>query len=87
MGAGEHPGATYSIEIDAHGAVNSRVGRTIFPELCSVCHGLTGTSFSHNFVGAQPGRWRVRAEDRRQVLRVELLVLFPFYHLGSIHSA
>ncbi|MFB2118854.1 C25 family cysteine peptidase [Parapedobacter sp. 2B3] len=56
------PGATYSIEIDAHGAVRAGQWAAESFQTFSVHHNLTGTSFNHNFVGAQPGRWRVRAK-------------------------
>lgn len=55
------PGATYSIEIDAYGAVNSGEWAAQSFRNFAVYHGITGTTFHHNFVGAQPGRWRVRA--------------------------
>jgi hypothetical protein len=56
------PGVSYNIEIDAFGALASGkwaadVGGTWF-----VSGALTDNSFEHNFVGAQRGRWRVRAK-------------------------
>lgn len=55
------PGATYNIEIDAFGAIAagkwaSEVGSTWF-----VSGALADTNFEQLFVGAQKGRWRVRA--------------------------
>lgn len=61
--------ARYGMEIDIKGCgpfVNNA-----FTQWCTdagkapllVKPGLTGTSFTHNFVGAQPGRWRVWAVD------------------------
>lgn len=55
-------GATYSIEIDAHGAINAGQWAAQSFRSFAVYHNLTTTSFSHSFVGAQPGRWRVRAK-------------------------
>ncbi len=56
------PGATYSIEIDAFGAVNAGKWAQETFSTCAVYHNIAGTSFNHSFVGAQPGRWRVRAK-------------------------
>ena len=55
------PGATYSIEIDAFGAVSpdkwaAEIGQTGFVQL-----GLAENRYEYDFVGAQRGRWRVRA--------------------------
>lgn len=54
-------GATYTIEIDAFGARHSGQWATQTGEHWLVQSGITGTSFNHNFVGAQRGRWRVKA--------------------------
>lgn len=56
------PGATYSVEIDAFGAVKAgkwaeEEGRTF-----AIFHDITGNTLDHTFVGAQRGRWRVRAK-------------------------
>lgn len=56
------PGATYSIEIDAFGAVNAGQWAAQSFRSFAVHHNIAGTSFNHNFVGAQQGRWRVRAK-------------------------
>lgn len=56
------PGATYSIEIDAFGAVNAGKWAQETFSTFAVYHNIAGTSFNHSFVGAQPGRWRVRAK-------------------------
>ncbi|HEX6258452.1 MAG TPA: C25 family cysteine peptidase [Candidatus Saccharimonadales bacterium] len=55
------PGVTYNVEIDAFGAIASgkwaaEVGTSWF-----VSGALTDNNFEHMFVGAQRGRWRVRA--------------------------
>lgn len=55
------PGVTYNIEIDAFGAISAgkwaaEVGATWF-----VSGALIDHNFEHMFVGAQKGRWRVRA--------------------------
>ena len=54
-------GVTYTIEVDAFGARNSGQWATQTGEHWLVQSGITGTSFNHNFVGAQRGRWRVKA--------------------------
>ncbi len=56
------PGVTYNIEIDAYGATAAgkwaaEVGSTWF-----VSGNLSDNNFEHMFVGAQKGRWRVRAQ-------------------------
>ena len=56
------PGVKYSVEVDAHGAVSAgkwaeEVGRTF-----AIYKGITKNKLDHTFVGAQRGRWRVRAE-------------------------
>jgi len=56
------PGVTYTIEIDAFGAISAgkwaeQVGRTFYKRA-----GLTSNTFERNFVGAQRGRWRVRVK-------------------------
>lgn len=56
------PGATYSIEIDAFGAIKAGEWAAQSFKTFAVYHDIHGTSFTHNFVGAQPGRWRVRAK-------------------------
>ncbi len=55
------PGVTYSVEVDAWGA--SRTGQWAEESGASawITHNITDTTMSHEFVGAQPGRWRVRA--------------------------
>jgi hypothetical protein len=56
------PGATYSLEVDAFGAINAGQWAAQSFRSFGVYHNITGTSFNHSFVGAQPGRWRVRAK-------------------------
>jgi hypothetical protein len=56
------PGVTYNVEIDAFGAIAAgkwaaEVGTTMF-----VSGTLIDNTFEHLFVGAQRGRWRVRAK-------------------------
>ncbi|MGV8126186.1 MAG: C25 family cysteine peptidase [Methanothrix sp.] len=58
---------TYNIEIDAFGAIVSgkwaaEAGRTMF-----VSGTLTDNNYEHLFVGAQAGRWRVRARVGGQI--------------------
>lgn len=54
-------GVKYSVEIDAFGAVNGRwaeeTGQTFL-----TYHNIADNTFDHTFVGAQRGRWRVRAK-------------------------
>ncbi|WP_266363745.1 hypothetical protein [Tellurirhabdus rosea] len=56
------PGATYTLEIDAFGAVASGKWAAEAGSAFLVRSGITGTSFSQPFVGAQRGRFRVRAQ-------------------------
>ena len=56
------PGVTYTVEVDAFGAVNAGTWAEEVNRTFAVYNGITTTSLDHNFVGAQPGRWRVRAK-------------------------
>lgn len=58
----EIPGVTYTLEIDAFGAVSSGKWAAEVGKNGIVYSGLTSTSFEHEFVGAQRGRWRVKAK-------------------------
>jgi hypothetical protein len=54
-------GVTYTVEVDAFGAINSGAWAAESGGHWLVQSGITGTTFEHNFVGAQRGRWRVKA--------------------------
>jgi hypothetical protein len=55
------PGAKYELEVDAFGAVNGGKWAEETNQHFAVYGILPGTSFFYYFVGAQRGRWRVRA--------------------------
>lgn len=59
--------ARYNIEIDAFGARASGKWAAEAGLTWLVSRALSGTEFEHMFVGAQRGRWRVRARVRGQV--------------------
>ena len=54
-------GATYTVEVDAFGAVNAGQWAAASNSTFYVRTGIAGTTLDHSFVGAQRGRWRVRA--------------------------
>ncbi len=53
-------GVKYDVEIDAKGAINAGQWAAQNCKSWLLRTHISGTSFNHNFVGAQPGRWRVR---------------------------
>lgn len=56
------PGTLYSLEVDAFGAINAGKWAEESGQTFATFHNLTGTTFDHQFVGAQRGRWRVTAK-------------------------
>lgn len=56
------PGVTYTIEIDAFGAVSAGKWAAEVGKTGIVKAGLTSNNYEHEFVGAQRGRWRVKAK-------------------------
>lgn len=54
-------GASYTIEVDAFGAVNGGQWAAASNSTFLTQSGIAGTTYDHSFVGAQRGRWRVRA--------------------------
>jgi hypothetical protein len=56
------PGAKYTVEIDAHGAVNGGQWAEATNQSFLTYANIAGMKLDHTFVGAQRGRWRVRAE-------------------------
>ncbi len=50
----------YTVEVDAYGAVNGKWSEETNQSFL-VYHNVAGTTLDHTFVGAQRGRWRVRA--------------------------
>jgi hypothetical protein len=55
------PGARYTIDIDAFGAVNSGKWAAQTGQRFARYYNLSGNTFNHSFVGMQRGRWRVKA--------------------------
>ncbi len=56
------PGAIYTVEIDAFGAINVGNWAEATGQSFAVYHNIAGITHQHNFVGMQRGRWRVRAK-------------------------
>lgn len=56
------PGAMYSLEVDAFGAINGNKWAEATGQSFLTLHNISGTTREISFVGAQPGRWRVRAK-------------------------
>lgn len=55
------PGVKYTVEVDAFHAVNAGKWAEETGQSFRIYHNIYGNTFDHNFVGAQRGRWRVRA--------------------------
>ena len=55
-------GVRYSVEVDAHSAVNAGKWAEETGQTFRIYHNIYGNTFNHYFVGAQRGRWRVRAK-------------------------
>jgi hypothetical protein len=55
-------GVTYSVEVDAFGAVNSGKWAEETKQTFLIYHNIPGATLDHTFVGMQRGRWRVRAK-------------------------
>ena len=55
-------GVKYSVAVDAFGAVNSGKWAEETGQTFLTYHNIGGNTFDHSFVGAQRGRWRVRAK-------------------------
>ena len=56
------PGVTYTLEVDAFGAINSGQWADETRQVFVIYRNITTTKYEHFFVGAQRGRWRVRAQ-------------------------
>jgi hypothetical protein len=54
-------GVRYTVEVDAHGAVNGGKWAEETNQTFLQYHNIFGTTRDHTFVGMQRGRWRVRA--------------------------
>ena len=52
---------TYNVEVDAYGARKSGMWAAEACKTFIISNNISGNSYEHNFVGAQRGRWRVRA--------------------------
>jgi len=55
------PGAKYTVEVDAIGAISADKWAEEINQTFGIYHNITGFTHAHSFVGAQRGRWRVRA--------------------------
>jgi hypothetical protein len=56
------PGVKYTVEVDAFNAVNAGKWAEETNQTFRIYHNITGNTHDHSFVGAQRGRWRVRAQ-------------------------
>jgi hypothetical protein len=56
------PGVKYTVEVDAFHAVNAGKWAEETDQTFRIYHNITGNTHDHAFVGAQRGRWRVRAQ-------------------------
>ncbi len=56
------PGVKYTVEVDAFQAVNAGKWAEETNQTFRIYHNITGNTHDHSFVGAQRGRWRVRAQ-------------------------
>lgn len=61
------PGVKYTVEVDAFQAVNSGKWAEETNQTFAIYHNITDNTHDHVFVGAQRGRWRVRAQVDGQV--------------------
>ncbi|MCP4629606.1 MAG: hypothetical protein GY850_39790 [bacterium] len=55
------PGARYTVEVDAFGAVNGGKWAAETGQRFARYYNITSNTLDHSFVGMQRGRWRVRA--------------------------
>jgi hypothetical protein len=56
------PGVKYSVEVDAFGAVSGGRWAEEVNRSFALYHNVSTNTLDHSFVGAQRGRWRVRAQ-------------------------
>jgi hypothetical protein len=56
------PGAKYTVEVDAIGAISAGKWAEEINRTFAIYPNISGNTHDHSFVGAQRGRWRVRAE-------------------------
>lgn len=56
------PGVKYTVEVDAYQAVSAGKWAEEVNRTFGMYHNIVGTTHDHSFVGAQRGRWRVRAQ-------------------------
>ena len=61
------PGAKYTVEVDAIGAISAGKWAEEIDRTFGIYPNISGNTQDHSFVGAQRGRWRVRAEIGGQV--------------------
>ena len=55
------PGVKYTVEVDAFHAIHANQWAEQTGQVFRIYHNLGTNQLNHSFVGAQPGRWRVRA--------------------------
>lgn len=55
------PGVKYTLEVDAYHAINAGKWAEETGQTFCIYNNINGTTYEHSFVGAQSGRWRVRA--------------------------
>jgi hypothetical protein len=58
------PNVKYSVEMDAHGAVNSGQWAAETGQVFLVYHNLSGNTLDHTFVGVQRGRVRAKVDGK-----------------------
>jgi hypothetical protein len=56
------PGARYTLEVDAFHAISAGKWAEEINRTFRIYHNIPGQTYDHSFVGAQRGRWRVRAQ-------------------------
>ena len=56
------PGARYTVEVDAFHAISAGRWAEEINRTFRIYHNISGQTHYHSFVGAQRGRWRVRAQ-------------------------
>lgn len=61
------PGVRYTVEVDAFGAVSGGKWAEQINKTFRIYPNISGNTLDHSFVGAQRGRWRVRAHVDGQI--------------------
>lgn len=55
------PGVKYTVEVDAFHAIHANQWAEQTGQVFAMYHNIANNYLNHSFVGAQPGRWRVRS--------------------------